>query len=486
MQSIGISFDGNEINIAILSKNNDLIHLQTLNIQENSTSSYVKDLNKNKDKKIISTCLDCQDVLIRTAFVDIKKSFFLKKIVKFQNDLISTIDPSSRLSCFIKQNSYIKFFITTKNILKRHLNNLKKFNIDPDYVTCIKLALCHFANHYFHVKTAFLIHIGLHKTFCIFMNDQLPEKFFVIKIGAIKLCGLNNNDYKKAKKIDLSLIKTDNNYCLEFKKSIENVCKSLAKDQEKKYPMIITGNTENLLNIENFLLNEKISEVMQSTTINKNPLIKNHAINIGLAIHSNSKNNKIQFRQNEFTPSKTIEKYRNNVFLFVFLSIFCCFLMHFGSNYFFIKKEKKLYERLKKLEIFEKNGSNIDKITKNTGFYNDLEDFDAYLGSQIKNFPYFLKVPNVNQTLSWLNTHENLKQAEIIFFNYSLDEYPNVFSKNNPYVAKVELEFKTKTPAIARSFYDSLLKGEGYANPNLEITWEVENNSYKTSFYLKD
>ena len=77
------------------------------------------------------------------------------------------------------------------------------------------------------------------------------------------------------------------------------------------------------------------------------------------------------------------------------------------------------------------------------------------------------------------------KSSKINSLKYDLEKYPALGSNKEPYVAKIELEFTTQKSKDAREFHDSLLKGIGLVNPSSEITWDVNQDNYKTTFYLK-
>ena len=58
---------------------------------------------------------------------------------------------------------------------------------------------------------------------------------------------------------------------------------------------------------------------------------------------------------------------------------------------------------------------------------------------------------------------------------------------NEPYLAKIELEFQVNSPMTARKFHEYLLQGEDpIIQTKKEISWESLSDSYRTSFYLKN
>lgn len=493
MHSIGIDLDGETINVAILNKNKDLIDIKCFDINELNGSKNVNPFYTTSKKTFITTGLELQDVLIKTTPFDVKKIFFIKKALKFQREFITTIDPSRTISVplYLKHSSTLKFFITTKELLNKHLNRLRHLDIDPDFITCTGIALCSFAAYFFkNTKNAFLIHIGQNKTSCIFMKDNIPEKTFNIKTGSKKLKS-DYSEYKKSKNSQLDVLSLNHDSKLyetltDLKESIKKAFISFTNDQENKYPLILTGDFEVFTNLDKFLLNEKISTTLFNEKLDQKPKTKTYAISIGLALSLLTKDsNIVQFRKDEFTSNKTFIAIGKKFFFFGLFTIFILCLSYFTFSHLLKKKEKVLHENLFNLKKLEVETLNKNNKTTIKNFRQDLDEYEKKLLKEAKEFPYFVKIPNITETLSWLNNHEYLQNTEITSFNYELQKYPNIYAKTDPYTAKIELEFKTKIPAIARSFYDSLTKGEGLADPKEEITWEVGNDYYKTSFYLK-
>lgn len=485
MQSVGIDLDGEILNISILNKKKEF----------NNKSFNIKDINFSCDvnplyipsKSFITSGLEMHDILIKNIPLEIKKRFAISKAIKFQNEFITIIDPekSINIPLMLKDQSILKFFVTTKELLKKHLCLLNNLNIDPDYVSCPGLALCRWASYFFHIKNAFLVHIGQNSTSCVLMKNNYPEKIFSIKIGYKNL--INDNSHLSS--IDVLTLKHTSKLfesLNDLKKEITKTFVFFTNNSEEKYPVLLTGNVTEFQNLDKFLGNEKTTTFLSSENLETNSNIRKYAISIGLALNIFAKDSMVQFRSKEFTSNKTLIDYGKTTFYFSI--IFIILLGIFYSNFSFVlkNKEKKIYKNLIELEKLEQNEFNDNDFIISRNFYEDFDNYEKKLIKETKEFPYFLKAPNVTKTLSWLNNHKFLKEAEILSCNYELQKYPNINEKKEPYLVKVELEFKTTAPSIARSFYDSLMKGEGLVDPKEEITWEVLNDHYKTSFYLKN
>jgi len=492
MQVVGLDFDSDHINLAIMNKQKDLIIVKSLDVSDISDNDVKLLYTSNKDKNLIASALDASDVLLKSAPFHVKNSFVLKKAIKYQEESISTLDieKTIRSAIYLKNRSILKFFITTKDFLKKHLNRLNHLNIDPDEVTLSSIALVRFSNFYFKdTKDAFLVHVSKNKTTCVYMHENYVEKMHSIKIGSDKLLEAYLED-KKSKNANLNVLALNAKSKLktvlnDLKKSIEKTFIFFNSDSGDKLPMILTGELKSFTNIDEFLKNEKVLKILKSDVLEKKEKLKTFAISIGLCLNLLSKDNlSPQFRELDFTAKRQLEIIGKKTLLFslFFLKFFS--VLFWGSSYFLQKEENRLHEKLIQIKNFEKSFLNEDTKFENSNFYEDLDAFEKKLKNDNKNFVYFLKLPNVSQTLNWLNNHEILKETEITSFDYNLEKYPSVFAKREKYTAKVSLEFKTQTPTVARSFYDSLSK-DPKVDQIQKITWYVKDDHYKTSFYLK-
>lgn len=494
MKAIGIDLDSDIINLSIMSKNKDLISIKSLDISDIPNSDVKKLYMSNKDNFLITSALDASDVMIKSVDFNLKNSFFLEKAIKFHEESITTLDKDKVITSTInlKKESKLKIFITTKEMLIKHLSRLKHINIDPDRVTSASQALIRFVNFYFKdIRNSFLVHISKSKTTCILMKDSLPVKTYSIKIGTNKLIDANENE-KISKNLQIDVLKLSSksklkNHLNHLKKEIEKSFIYFCKSSEEKYPLIITGDINSFLNISEFLQNDKVTQIIKNPFLEKKVEYKKFAICIGLSLDTLMKDSlSVQFRKKEFTPRKKIENIgKKTLFLTLVILVFC-FLINLGSNHFLKEKENFLQQRLNFIRKAENNYLGIERRDIFKNFYDDLNAFEKKLEIENKHFPYILNVPNVSETLNWLNNHEYLKDAEITSFNYVLEKFPTAFTKTDPYIAKIDIEIKTKKPAQARSFYDSLSKGQGLVNLAQKISWKTKDDTYRATFYLKN
>jgi hypothetical protein len=110
-----------------------------------------------------------------------------------------------------------------------------------------------------------------------------------------------------------------------------------------------------------------------------------------------------------------------------------------------------------------------------------------------KEYPYILQAPKAAEALSWLSSHpllEELKKEgdpiDLQEIRYELVKFPKIGSPKDPYLAKIEIEFCFKSATNARKFHEALREGDFFVDPQLEITWNARQDSYRASFFLKN
>jgi type IV pilus assembly protein PilM len=127
-----------------------------------------------------------------------------------------------------------------------------------------------------------------------------------------------------------------------------------------------------------------------------------------------------------------------------------------------------------------------------------VEYLDKDLQASPDLFPLWPNIPKVSDVLAWLSTQhvlmskkgkpdmKNLQSIQIESFNYSVVKRPDQSKKQEKYQVKVELEFTSPTPKLAREFHDSLIEPNALIDPKGEVKWNSSHGRYRTSFYLKD
>ncbi len=461
MQAIGIDLDSDTINFATLDLKDGLINLQSIDIEQSNSSNvkplYIARKKKRKNALIVSG-LDAKDVLIKTSFIKSNKPLS-KKAEKLQLESLTSLDAKSIIYAAYhhQEAKKLKFFITKKVLLKKHLDRLSHINIDPDHVTSNSKALFRFIKYISEKTTTCVIcHIGSNKTTCVYIKNNEILSNHVIKMG---------NNHEKLGNLKEQINNTYNSF--------------LQKEDEKNVPILITG----IINNEHLypLYAKKISISSEIEALLK------YAISIGLCLDALQQDcYSLQFRKEEFTNTHLLQKIGKKGIIFSLLFLFFTLCFYFSSEYFLDKKENTLSLQLNHIIKTDHKLLNQPISIDYLNLDEKIEAFEKKLNKETKEFPYFLLNPKVTEVLYWLNNHSFLTNAEIISFKYELEKYPTIFTEKEPYIAKIELEFKPTNPQEARQFHESILKSEGYADGTKTVNWDIYQDIYKTSFYLKN
>jgi type IV pilus assembly protein PilM len=269
--------------------------------------------------------------------------------------------------------------------------------------------------------------------------------------------------------------------------------------------------------------------------LNKNPIfpenpiwkvsqgqLQDYAIPIGLALTALPKvKDQINFRQNEFAYSNPWKRYKKPIAIYMAL---CCllafFLYLFGETWIGYHEDKLKEEYGKILQVMNKSYHSFEEEyeqknptvkrfedtiipLKNLTRQELIERLNA-LEKELQGapdiFPLLPNTPRVSDVLAWLSTHPNvvLKTTEqthetndqtllqIESFSYALVKRPELSKKQERYQVKIELEFSSPTPKLAREFHDALITPNDFVDPKGEIKWNSNRGKYRTSFFLKD
>ncbi len=114
-----------------------------------------------------------------------------------------------------------------------------------------------------------------------------------------------------------------------------------------------------------------------------------------------------------------------------------------------------------------------------------------------KSFPLLPDLPRVGDLLGWLGSHpattvkdpisgEVRSAIRIDGLQYSMCKRPGGKNPGEHYQVRIELDFSSESPAIARDFHDALLASSDFVDPTLGVKWSGQGGHYHASFFLLD
>lgn len=443
-------------------------------LPEEGVVSSVKRLDNKKFRGKVISGLCAKDFLVRQ--VDLKvKGRHAEKTLAFQSEALSHFKTDEILiETFLQPSGRALLFTVPKDGLKAHLEKLGRLNFDPDIVSTAPSALCRFICWKFpKLSNAFIVDLGSHTTTCSVIQDRELKKIYAIQNGIEELFEAFYEDQKgglsveeSKRQIDFSSLKADSNPRLlekmtDLKRELARVHRSF--DLSGKEPVIFTGRLDTCIHLEEILFDSTQEKLSLSS---REQLF---AVSMGLCLESTQKS--INLRKEEFFPRKNWSRMGLIALLLLGASIFLSLgLIWGGAKTSQLKKE----ELLNSLPVPFENW--IEEIEKND-----------------REYPYILQTPKVAEILSWLSSYSILDALknegdpiEIREFRTQLVSYPSIEFNTDDYLTQVELEFSFKNGMSARRFHEALRNEETLIDPEMEITWEVLDDAYRTSFYLKN
>lgn len=418
-----------------------------------------------------------------------------------------------------------------KDHLASHLIVWKSLDIEPEIVSAVPQALALFANTFFPTDDpVYVVHLGIENSSCILMDNGKLIAAQTIPGGVKNVL----ETYAKENGTDLQtayfqltqqqqsltpeqLTTPSIKDALEvLRVNITRTTYALAKPFKGKEinRILITGPGAVLGGLPEYfyaslgktaLTNESSLDVGVSE---KDLLL--YALPIGQAL-SALPNNKgqVNFRQQEFAYPEPWKRLKQPImqYFVLFLGIAAA-LMLFGKAYVSHQEGETKRQYLELLDVMNKPYTEFEKQ-----FRKDLpegevtpiadlttDDIKSRLSSLEKEiqaipqiFPLQPNVPTVSDVLAWITSHPIVKNSaqesdglQVENFNYAMVKRPDPTKKQEKYQVKVELEFSTPTPKLAREFHDALIAPNDIVDPKGEIKWNSNRDLYRTSFYLKD
>lgn len=495
MLILGIHIDSPYIRLAILRKGRSGVEIRTLQTTPFlPTESNVKPLYtalgiENFNGRIASG-IESKDFFVRSIELKMARSRHIEEAIAFQSEATSHFKPEDVLTVPLiqkKEKGSTKALLVTasREAISKHLKDLEQMQIDPDGVSGSPFGLYHFFKWRFpKTSNALVIDLGSSETTCILVENGELKKTHAILGGVESLLGGLLEDRKKillkkeiegaAKQIDLLLLKSGLNPNLSAK--LHELRQEIAKVQYcfclGKIPVIFTGRTDAFIHLREFLVD--LGEEERSLSVEE----QKHAISIGLALEQMHPE-PLQFRLGPFFARKNWKKL--GLYALSLITASClaaAAILGFGMH----------ASHLSKLEMMH----SLNLVQEGKG-YQSIDQWISAIEANHKEYPYILQAPRVSEFLAWLSSHPFLKQLEhegdpidLKEMRYQLMQYPKADSPKEPYLVKVELNFSFKNAMTARRFHEYLRLGDDLINPKLETTWDVMNDGYRTSFFLKN
>jgi len=514
-------------------------------IEDLTTVPLEADLNVKrfyKHQPLLTTGIEGYEVLLRNLYLPLSKEKDIQEALVFQAEplLPYPVEQALLSTQTLNQSpegTALMLVSLKKQNLQTHLDQWQQFHIEPEKVACLQMALCHFAKTYVgaekviilvHVQeasmTAVLVSAG--KLMASFSQQEGLNLLYSAIAKDLNLTGEQKLNQKTLQDLNFSSLDEQKfpylrEAILKLKRNTTKMYFALVKELKGAVldGVLLTGDGTRLNELADCLLKDLPStqivdhdKALTDKFSFKDLLV--YAMPIGLALNSlPSEKESMDFRQSEYSYSKPFKRaIKPLVTYFVGMFVLSALLYFFSHDLLKIEENsiKQNYIDLlagmgKTFDQFETiyRAKNADEgeyksvlELNREDLYTRLAFMEKDIQSTPDSFPLFANVPRVSDVLSWLSTHpavigdeESGESEGKLFlenFSYNLIRRPEQAKKQEKYQVKVELEFSTVLPRLAREFHDALITPNNFVDPKAEIKWNANRNNYKTSFYLKD
>lgn len=496
-------------------------------------------------KDLVVTCLNANEILIRQLEVKLKKEADIDDVLAFQSEPLLPYPIESALVDRVKlsetaDGSLLAIYAARKDHVQQHLEQWHAHEAEPEVISCSPAALTAFATQFaLTEKPLFVLHIGSNSTVCILIKQGkllAAQAFAQGTVDLIEACKLDINanqtiSINDLKTLNFTEIQKDTSPHLAeaievMRLDVIRILYALSKQAkgEEVAQILLTGEGAAFNNLGAVLCQSLQKDLIVPATdsqFNLTPAeLQKYAIPIGAAITALPfYKQQINFRQQELAYPNPWRRYKNIIGIYAIACLFLAATFYFMSNAYVKYQEDQLRQQYAELlEFMHKPYAEFEKEynAKLTGKkISDLKEAPhiksltatdlisrlQYVENTLQSTPYYYpllpNVPTVSDVLAWLSTNSNVVAKDpktgilkpllqIESFNYSLVKRPDQTKKQEKYQVKVELEFSSPTPKLAREFHDALIAPNALVDPKGEVKWSTNRGLYRASFFLKD
>ncbi|MBF8264018.1 MAG: hypothetical protein HW387_1683 [Parachlamydiales bacterium] len=501
MKAIGIQIDGPYLRgaaVQLTRQNLAIIDLKTSPISHPK----VKPLYTERDSGVLISGLSSKDLIIRNHPITLNSTDDLRRALILQTEAQLHLNPDELITIAqikVREKNAITYS-TTRSALAAHLQSFNDMNLDPERVGAIPSALQSFIRWKApDISSYFLVDISQTSIHCIWVENDAIQKAHSHLVGWQPLIRAFQEDRKKLlsireqTEIDFSFLKTNQYPALtEEARSLRRDLSKIIHSFQCQRPLIFTGTNAN--GFREYLL-----EILQNGIVEEKKLGLSideqlYAQSIGLAIdYLTNRKQPIQFRSTAMLSKRTWQKMGFISASLLSASILFSALFWKAGSWWMDKREAEIIHHLETWSAAK------DPALRNELFLNgsDTQSLAAQwmklIEKNSKDYRFIMKAPKVAQFLAELTHHslvESLRMSSdpISFeqIHYQLVSCPRIEALADPYLVKIDLEFKVASPLHARKFHEALLQGTQWIDTSREITWDMTGDLYKTSFYLKN
>lgn len=502
MQAIGIQIDGSTLRWALVKW--DGKRLRSLCGQTESIANQVKPLYTEKKSLPIVSGLSCSNCVIRSISFNSapSKKVLDALILQAQTQLHLKPEETITLATHPGKERQTTTYSTTAAALDSHLETLKRFHLDPERVTAMPAAYLAYMNWKApYLKSYFLIDVGQNSSSCLWVENGIVQKAHDLKLGLLSLKSAFQEDRKKLislktrDEIDFSALKSGQYPTLaEEARSFRRELLKLLYSFHCQRPVAFIGELDLSGPFKDFLWESLCECATEEIRLDLSAEERAYAGSVGLAIdYLLHRKQPLQFRKGGRSAPSLWRKLGSYSLALLTASFFLCIAFHSIGSWWIDKREKEIVRSLETWASTKDPELRFELLSAGGKPENLVKQWLRIIEKNKKEYPFLRKTPRTAFLLNWLSSHpliDSFRQSgDPISFeqiHYRLESFPRLEALHDPYLAKIELEFKLSNPLHARQLHEALLQDDVVVDTSREITWDVLRDRYRTSFYLKN
>lgn len=503
----------------------DPAHVNPLDISKDG-----QQLTNLLEKHLAVTSISSLEVLVRPLDIRLKKEKEIDSVLSFQAEPLLPFPLEQAILDRYILGPAAEGFQTTilavrKDQVTQHLSQWQAIGVEPEVVICEPAALAAFSKNFCtSTQTHFIVDLGRSHTSCAMIQDGklLAAQSSHWGLLSLEQAASQDTNQENPSQIDLKTISAETMPHLYeavqgWRLEIARLIHSLAKQRKSQdaTEIMFTGEGSTWLNLSEIFCQELGKTQIETAEFPKvgidSKQLKRLAIPFGNALSAlpNMKE-RINFRQQEIAYPHPWKRLKNVLLAYFAGCLGLAISLYFLGNAYASYQESHLKQEFIELlasmnqsyEGFEKDYSakylkqpNYTEVKVDNLSLADINERLHYIHKDLRGspdtFPLFPNVPKVSDVLAWLSTHpialgQNDNSMQIDSLNYTLVKRPDPKKPQEKYQVKIEMEFASPTPKLAREFHDALIAPNELVDPKGEVKWSSNKGKYKASFYLKD
>lgn len=517
MYVLSIHPDGEYFKVALLSLKNKKMKIEFINdlrkdiVDLNQLKRKIDTVTKQREDKVeVVSALGPDEVLTRTLELPLRKKrsvlkalpFQLESILPFSQELSTTLPVITKHA----KSSKVKLYSFMNETMDNHIQNIKTFGFNPDWVTTVSSGLARFTQTFASESSDCLVfHFGWARSYLIALSNGEEIFSTTLQIGLKNFIDALKEDFPEVEEVSLDLLEVQieesaknedsdtemSRVLFEVQKQIYRVIEFVKRvDSEKECEgVIFTGYTEIVKKITKWM------EAFPGEAIDLIPHLEyetkeiaSYALEIGLALDSLQRDEKtIQLRVGRFLPRRMYEKVKRKAKVFFGMSCLTSALMLATMTSYFVKVEHGHKERFSR--IVNLSGADIDLFPFMQKPFVGQEEMKKGISQLIKGFKTVkpegiakLEPILISETIEWI-LHSLNKEIDVLNIHYDLTSYPTAEEPIKETIIDYTIKYKASTKENAKAFYESLAQsGEVFIE---DRSFTEKENGYTANFTFK-